>query len=387
MTGVNEWYANPYFDGRGGYLPYGPMPPYRGPFPYRAPVPGPYRDLMGPYDMRQSPYGPAWTPYATGASPYGTAANPHAVRGNSYNSMPNPYGGTGPSLYGVTQYPYSEMQYPHGTDAAVPDVSNEYRSSTSASGGSLSNMDDTASWDTFAWGTSDLQHGPENVVMRPPYAQFLRWQAAHPNEVIVHGPRTEKCVALTFDNGPDPLLTPRILQLLANHQVPATFCCIGSRVRQNANLLRRIVDNGHVIANHSLTHPDFCKITDAQAQLQLNETSLLIDDAIGRKPALFRPPYGSLSDPVIACAQKRGYHVLLWDVDSLDWTHPGGLQLAANLLAHTRPGSIIAMHSADEGHLNADHLQVLRYFITTLQEQKYTFQTVPDLVGVPGYQA
>lgn len=234
--------------------------------------------------------------------------------------------------------------------------------------------------ETVPWGYPDLQQGPETMVTRPPYVEAKHWQARHPSQVILHGSRLSKDVALTFDNGPDAVFTPAILQLLASEGVAATFLCIGSRVRQHPELLRRIAAHGHAIGSHSLNHPDFCKITGAQAQVELSETAILVEETVGVKPTLFRPPYGSLNESVIQTVTECNYQILLWDVDSLDWTGLRGYQMASNVLAHTRPGSIIALHAADCGSHLVDHLQAIRYIIAMLRFQGYEFKTVPDLL-------
>lgn len=308
------WYANPDFDGRGGYSP---VPP-----------------------------GAAFLPGAGSTASAGVGYSPGFV----YRSE-EPFAGAPDSA-------------PQGGGSQLPGAG----VANSASG-------------SFAWADEDMEHGPELSRVRPPYAQFKTWEVRYPADVVVHGSRLTKAVALTFDNGPDPVLTPRILQLLARYQVPATFCCIGNRVRRYPELVRRIAEGGHAVVSHSMSHPDFCRISKAAAEVQLRETAVLIEQTTGRRPTLFRPPYGSVNDEVIATVREAGAKVLLWDVDSLDWTHAGGLQLAGNLLTHTRPGSVIAMHGADPRQLSPDHLQVIRYVVTTLQQYRFTFKTVPELIS------
>ncbi len=104
-----------------------------------------------------------------------------------------------------------------------------------------------------------LEGGPERSPERPPYAVHVDWHALYPNEIILEGPTNKREVALTFDDGPDDLWTPRIQQVLDAYRIKATFMCVGQRVQSNPRILRRLVRDGHIVGNHSWSHPNFTK--------------------------------------------------------------------------------------------------------------------------------
>ncbi|MCL6444340.1 MAG: polysaccharide deacetylase family protein [Alicyclobacillus sp.] len=229
-------------------------------------------------------------------------------------------------------------------------------------------------------------HGPENAAERPPRTHYIDWHSLYPSEIILHGPQQQRRVSLTFDDGPDGVWTPRILQILAQYGVTATFCCVGQRVEQNPQVLRRIVRQGHMIANHSYNHPNFTKIPLEEACRQVNSTSNIIQRVAGVRPRFFRPPYGALNRDVIEMLISLDYKILYWDVDSLDWAGLTAAQVSINVLSHTEPGSIILMHSAGGvGESLADTAQALPDIIRTLRAQGYTFVKVSELLDEPAY--
>ncbi|WAH37809.1 polysaccharide deacetylase family protein [Alicyclobacillus dauci] len=235
---------------------------------------------------------------------------------------------------------------------------------------------------------SEFQHGPERLEERPPHTQHRDWQSLYPTEIIVNGPRNRKAVSLTFDDGPDDVWTPRILSVLAQYSVKATFNCVGQRVHQNPQMLGRIANEGHILGNHSWDHPNFTKIPVSEIRSQIERTSEEIQRVVGVRPRYFRPPYGAMNQEVIEEVIKLGYKILYWDVDSLDWAGLSGPQAAANVLAHTRPGSIILMHFAGGRDQSLqDTVDALPYIILTLREEGYKFQTVPQLIHEPAYSA
>ena len=136
-------------------------------------------------------------------------------------------------------------------------------------------------------------------------------------------------VALTFDDGPDPTWTPRVLDVLARYHVPATFFVIGSAVARHPELARRIVREGHEIGLHTFTHPDLSKLPTWRRDLENSQAQLAVADATGRETALIRPPYSSTADALtdkdyatVRAMTAQGYVTVLDDRDSADWTRP-----------------------------------------------------------------
>lgn len=231
-----------------------------------------------------------------------------------------------------------------------------------------------------------FKHGSERIEERHPHTKHIDWASLFPNEVILHGP-ARKEVALTFDDGPDDVWTPRILDVLAQHDVKATFMCVGERIQQNPEVLRRIVRDGHVVGNHSWDHPNLTKIPLAEVRTEIERTGSEIHRIAGVRPRLFRPPYGALNAEVIREATSLDYKIIFWNVDSLDWAGLTSFQVEANILAHAGPGSIVLQHSAGgRGESLADTVNALPDVVKKLREEGYKFLTVSDLLNIPAYK-
>jgi peptidoglycan-N-acetylglucosamine deacetylase len=194
------------------------------------------------------------------------------------------------------------------------------------------------------------------------------------NYVHVDGP----FIALTFDDGPEQKLTPKLLELLAAHGIKATFFVIGQNVTEHPDIVARAAREGHEIGNHSWSHPNFGKMSDEAIRRQLRQTDDAIKEATGQRPTLMRPPYGSLSE-----RQKRwihdefGYRVVLWDVDPLDWKRPGPSVVCRRIVAETRPGSIVLSHDIHPGTIEAMHTT-----LDQLEAKGFKFVTVSQLIAM-----
>jgi peptidoglycan-N-acetylglucosamine deacetylase len=183
-------------------------------------------------------------------------------------------------------------------------------------------------------------------------------------------------IALTFDDGPNEKLTPRLLDLLAQHHIHVTFFVLGECAERNPEILRRAAREGHEIGNHSWSHPNFAKMSDETVRTQIKRTEELITNTIGKRPTLLRPPYGS-----ITARQKRlihddlGYEIILWDVDPLDWKNPGPTVVANRILKETRPGSIVLSHD-----IHAQTIEAMPATLNELQAKGFKFVTVSELL-------
>ena len=206
-----------------------------------------------------------------------------------------------------------------------------------------------------------------------------------------------KKVALTFDDGPDPTWTPRVLDVLKKYNVHAAFMVIGEAAQDNVGLLKRYVREGHEIGNHTFTHPDISEVSERQVELELNLTERLFGAELGIQPLYFRPPYSIDQEPdtndQAAPAyriQQMGYTIIGDKIDTDDWAeHPKKspreivdrvLQQIA--LMKDRPefrGSVILMH--DGGGDRSATVAALPLLITTLREQGYEFVPVSELMG------
>lgn len=160
-------------------------------------------------------------------------------------------------------------------------------------------------------------------------------------------------VALTFDDGPDPVWTPKILDILKSNHVQAAFFLVGVNAEQYPGLVRRIVDEGHEIGNHTYYHPNLALAWPEHIRVELNATQLLIETITGRATTLFRPPYAADTSPSsmaelvpLKIAQDLGYLVVLENIDPQDWARPGADLIVQRVKQQRRDGSIILLHDA-----------------------------------------
>jgi peptidoglycan/xylan/chitin deacetylase (PgdA/CDA1 family) len=194
------------------------------------------------------------------------------------------------------------------------------------------------------------------------------------NSVHVDGPY----IAMTFDDGPSAALTPKLLDLLAAHHIKATFFVIGENVAEHPEIVARAAREGHEIANHSWSHPNFAKMSQESVRSQLQRTDDAIKNAIGKSPTLLRPPYGSITE-----REKRwihdefGYDIILWDVDPLDWKRPGPAVVRNRILKETRPGSIVLSHDIHPGTIEA-----MPSTFDELEAKGFKFVTVSELIDM-----
>jgi peptidoglycan/xylan/chitin deacetylase (PgdA/CDA1 family) len=185
-------------------------------------------------------------------------------------------------------------------------------------------------------------------------------------------------IAMTFDDGPSSTLTPELLDILAAHHIHATFFVIGRNVVDHPEILQRAVREGHEIGNHTWSHPSLGKMRDDGVRAELQKTDDAIRAAIGTRPVLMRPPYGS-----IKARQKQwihaqfGYRTILWDVDPLDWKRPGPSVVTSRIVRETRPGSIILSHDIHPGTIKA-----MPATFDQLQEKGFKFVTVSELIAM-----
>lgn len=191
----------------------------------------------------------------------------------------------------------------------------------------------------------------------------------------------DNMIALTFDDGPHGVYTPQILDILSEYGIPATFFVIGSNGERHPELLKRIIDEGHEIGNHTFTHDRPWKLSRKALIDELTHTENVIHDACGLSPSLFRPPEGVASENVVAAAARLNYNVILWTVDPRDWEKTTTAQSVIDcILTNVKSGSIILCH---DGVSRDDSVtpEAIAAIIPALLEQGYNFVTVSELIG------
>ena len=189
-----------------------------------------------------------------------------------------------------------------------------------------------------------------------------------------------KVVALTFDDGPHPRRTPRILELLARHGVRATFFMIGKNIDYYRKAAELVAAEGHEIGNHTDTHPHMSRTSDAEIEKELLYAEQKIESLTGEKPRVFRPPEGNCPARLAPIAATRGYSVILWTVDSRDWAGTSASEIVENVMHNVRGGSILLFHDYTAGKNGT--LEALDILIPRLLSDGYGFLTVSELLAV-----
>jgi cellulose synthase/poly-beta-1,6-N-acetylglucosamine synthase-like glycosyltransferase/peptidoglycan/xylan/chitin deacetylase (PgdA/CDA1 family) len=197
-----------------------------------------------------------------------------------------------------------------------------------------------------------------------------------------------KRIALTFDDGPNPTWTPKILAILERAHVPATFFEIGGNAVRAPGLTKRIVRDGDELGNHTFTHADLATLPAWQRELQLSMTESAFSGIVGRQTRLLRPPYASTPDAItpkeIATWGKvaaEGYTIVVCDYDTRDWDLPGVSSIVAAATPPGERGGIVMMH--DGGGNRAQTVAALPQILTILKRRGFRFVTVGELAGEP----
>jgi len=199
--------------------------------------------------------------------------------------------------------------------------------------------------------------------------------------VVVNGDPTKKTVALTFDDAPDENNTHHILDILKKYDVKASFFMIGATMNdENITAVKRSFDEGHLVLNHSFNHPRFTHLDENETRAQLDHAATRIETLTGSYPLLFRPPYGSINAHVVDTVNASGSTIILWSLDSLDWTLNDPYAVANNVISNVRNGDIILMHR------NPTSVASLEMLLETLLSIGYTFTTVDKMLGLKAYK-
>jgi peptidoglycan/xylan/chitin deacetylase (PgdA/CDA1 family) len=193
---------------------------------------------------------------------------------------------------------------------------------------------------------------------------------AQPVYYVDGGP---KVIALTIDDGPSPIYTPQVLQILEKYHVTASFSMIGENVTYYPEMAREVSDAGHMIVNHTWNHADLALLSAAQTRSEIASATDAIHAAVGKTPTMFRAPYGAWSRAALEYCATEHLTPLDWSVDPRDWAMPGVREIVANIMANTRTGSIILEH--DGGGNRSETVAALKIVIPRLLDQGYHFTT------------
>ncbi|PVE20896.1 chitooligosaccharide deacetylase NodB [Microvirga sp. KLBC 81] len=197
-----------------------------------------------------------------------------------------------------------------------------------------------------------------------------------------------RSVYLTFDDGPDPLCTTEVLNVLAEHRVPATFCVIGAYAADQPQLVQRMIAEGHEVANHTMNHRDLSKCGPGEVHHELLEANRTIRMACPQAPIRhMRAPYGVWTEEVLTTSASAGMAPLHWSVDPRDWSRPGINAIVDAVLASVRPGAIVLLHDGcppDElgqsthAGLRDQTVMALSRLIPALHERGFVIRPLPQ---------
>lgn len=204
----------------------------------------------------------------------------------------------------------------------------------------------------------------------------------YPGQVFLNGPDKKK-VALTFDDGPDGKVTLQVADILNKYKVKGSFFFIGKDVQNHPDVVKKVAKDGHLVLNHSYNHKEMTKLSEAEKKAELTRTDDAIKALIGKKPAMVRPPYGDTDGKVVTGIVNTGHAVILWSLDTLDWSLKDSEGIRRNVADNVRNGDIILMHSSEE---QSETAKALPLIIQELQKQNYEIVDLATLLGVKAYQ-
>lgn len=186
----------------------------------------------------------------------------------------------------------------------------------------------------------------------------------------------DKKIAITFDDGPNPNFTSKVLQLLADYEAKATFFCIGKNVKKHPEILKLIASKGHDIGNHSYSHSNTIDFNSTELWLmEIKSTDQAIFNATGTKPTLFRPPFGVTTPHLAKALKVTGHQVIGWNSRPFDTTTKNHQRILKRILTKVQPGAIILLHD------NHNRIEVvLEQLLQFLKTNDYKMVTVKELL-------
>lgn len=183
-----------------------------------------------------------------------------------------------------------------------------------------------------------------------------------------------KAVYLTFDDGPSQPYTRQVLDVLERHRAKATFFPIGSQLGAHRELVRRMVREGHAVGNHTHSHTNLTRLGAVELALELDRMHRALRRTTGTTTRILRPPYGATDAFVRQVAARRGYRIVMWDVDPQDWRGRSASAIAADVLTAVRPGAVVLLH--DGGGDRSATVAALEVVLSTLSNRGYTFKSL-----------
>ncbi|MEJ6952465.1 polysaccharide deacetylase family protein [Natronospora cellulosivora (SeqCode)] len=211
------------------------------------------------------------------------------------------------------------------------------------------------------------------------YKDRDRWELS--GDIIWEIKTEEKLIALTFDDGPSPVYTPQIIDLLADYNAKATFFVVGEEVERYPDIINKMDEHGHEIANHTYTHKEVNNMSKDELLEELKKTHQLVYDLINKDMNLFRPTSGFYNEIIVNAAKELNYTVVIWTwgQDSKDWQNIDYNTIATNVYKSVEPGNIVLFH--DRGGKRENTIKALHIILPVLNEKGYKFVTVSELLN------
>ena len=190
----------------------------------------------------------------------------------------------------------------------------------------------------------------------------------------------KKQIAITFDDGPHPILTPKILEILAQYHVPATFFMVGQNVLNYPEAARAVIDAGHEVGNHTFTHPHIASLNEQAIFEEIGRCEDALEELCEYRPHILRTPQGALTPSLERCLLEDDYILVLWSLDTRDWDNKSTDAIVRSVLDGVKSGDIVLMH--DYIGYNSKTPGALERIIPELLSRGYEFVTVSELLGV-----
>ena len=212
-------------------------------------------------------------------------------------------------------------------------------------------------------------NNPSTMPVVPPAGARLSYSSAK---------ITQKTLAMTFDDGPHPSLTPKLLDLLKERNIKCTFFLIGQQVKMYPHIVRRIIAEGHEIGNHTWTHCSLTSRSDEQIRSELKKSEDAVFEVAGVRPHLVRPPYGAINTRIKNLMfTEFGYSTIMWSVDPQDWRRPGVAAVTSRLVNGAHPGAIMLSHD-----IHPPTIVAMPAMFDQLLAKGYQFVTVSQLLNM-----
>ncbi|GAA0179563.1 hypothetical protein SH2C18_24090 [Clostridium sediminicola] len=231
-------------------------------------------------------------------------------------------------------------------------------------------------------GTSEKLSSKQKTNMSQWRDDIVKFAQKNRKDVFISGSNKKK-IALTFDDGPDNIITPMIIGILKDNNIKGNFFFLGEKIERYPEVVKQAYENGNIIASHGYYHNELTKYDNDKINEEMQRTTTLIKEIIGKKPLFIRPAYGDINDRVLSVLNKNQVKTILWSLDALDWSLRERDAIIKNVIDNVRNGDIILLHS------NADKIETakaLETIILELKSKNYEIVDLETLLKIKAYE-